>query len=312
MDVSLYDDSRKDLWDAFVRESRNATFLFLRDYMDYHRDRFEDHSLLVRDAKEDLVALFPATRTGQGLVSHGGLTYGGCLVDDRMRTPLMLEVFRAMVDFLKGHGLTRLTYKAIPHIYHRHPTEEDLYALFRCGAALSRRDVSTCLEPSRPGPVQERRLRGAAKAKGAGVACEPSEDFDQFWQVLEWNLSAIHGRKPVHTLEEIRLLRSRFPRQIRLFAATLGRRIVGGTVIYESENVAHAQYTASSEEGRAIGALDLLFQHLIGEVFRGKRYFDLGVSTESQGRVLNEGLVDFKEGLGARAVVYDHYELAIA
>ena len=43
-----------------------------------------------------------------------------------------------------------------------------------------------------------------------------------------------------------------------------------------------------------------------------KTYFDFGISTEENGRVLNSGLIDQKEGFGARGVVHDHYELDIA
>ena len=44
--------------------------------MDYHKDRFEDYSLMVfKDEK--LVAVLPANRVEDKLFSHQGLTYGG-------------------------------------------------------------------------------------------------------------------------------------------------------------------------------------------------------------------------------------------
>jgi hypothetical protein len=309
--LGRYTDTEREDWDRFVRASRNATFLFVRNYMDYHRDRFEDHSVLARDSQGDIVALLPANCSDRAMVSHGGLTYGGWLIDHRMKAPLMVELFGALVEFLRLRGFNTLVYKCILSIYHRQPAEEDQYALFRLGATLRRRDVSSCLKPSCPVPIQERRSRGAAKARKAGVRCSASDDWKGFWKVLEWNLSTIHGRQPVHTLQEIHLLQSRFPKEIRLFVATQDSRVIAGTVIYETDCVAHAQYTANSEEGREVGALDLLFRFLIEEVYSSKPYVDLGISTENQGQTLNEGLVDFKEGMGARTVVYDHYEIGI-
>ena len=102
-------------------------------------------------------------------------------------------------------------------------------------------------------------------------------------------------------------MKSLFPNDIRLFVAKADDRIVAGTLVYETSQVAHAQYIAASKEGRAVGALDGLFCYLINEVFAEKKYFDFGISTEQGGRYLNEGLAFQKEGFGARAVVYDTY-----
>jgi hypothetical protein len=81
--------------------------------------------------------------------------------------------------------------------------------------------------------------------------------------------------------------------------------------VYENATVAHAQYIAAGEDGKRAGALDALFAWLIEERYRDKRYFDFGISTEGDGRVLNEGLIDQKEGFGARGVVHDRYELDV-
>ena len=46
--LESYGPGDRAAWDAFVRASKNGNFLFLRDYMEYHRDRFEDASLVAR------------------------------------------------------------------------------------------------------------------------------------------------------------------------------------------------------------------------------------------------------------------------
>ena len=106
------------------------------------------------------------------------------------------------------------------------------------------------------------------------------------------------------------LIHERFPENIRLFLA-LGPdgNPWAGTVVYETERVAHAQYIAASAEGKTLGALDCLFDWLIAERYADKAYFDFGISTEQGGTWLNEGLQFQKEGFGARAVVYDAYEI---
>ena len=199
----------------------------------------------------------------------------------------------------------------MPHIYHRAPAEEDLYALFRQEATLVARGVSAAIANDNTLPMQELRRRGAKRAAASNVTYEESGALRDFWAILEEVLAGRHGCKPVHTVEEMERLVAAFPNNIRLFVAKVDGRVVAGTLIYETEQVAHAQYIATSAEGRSVGALDGLFCHLIAEVFAEKKYFDFGISTEQGGRYLNEGLAFQKEGFGARAVVYDVYKLKI-
>ena len=311
MRVERYSSGNQVRWDRFVRRSKNGTFLFFRDYMDYQRDRFEDHSLVVWDGRGRLIALLPANRQDDVFVSHRGLTYGGFVTDEKMHAALMLDVFEGTLSYLKQQSFVRFVYKAIPHIYHRMPAEEDAYALFRVGAALYRRDVSTVVVPSLPIKFQDRRARSIKKARRAGVSWGPSTRYDEFWPILEENLSSRHGVKPVHTLPEILSLQDAFPDNIHLFCANLNDEILGGTVVYETETVAHAQYIASAEAGRELGALDLLFSGLLTQCYKDKPYFDFGISTESEGRELNEGLIAFKEGFGGRAITHDFYQISL-
>src|SRR2546427_1627072 len=203
MRVELYSDPMKNLWDDFILRSKNGTFLFLRDYMDYHRDRFADYSLLIRVPDDKLLTLLPASRVGDTLVSHGGLTYGGFITDDRMRSVVMVDVFARTLAYSREQGIQRLVYKTIPHIYHRIPAEEDRYALFRLGAALVRRDVLSVVRPTEGVRLQERRVRGIRKAETSGVRVERCEDYERFWQILERNLLTAHRTSPVHTVAEI-------------------------------------------------------------------------------------------------------------
>jgi len=306
--IERYTASDSGRWNDFVRASRNGTFLFDRGYMDYHADRFADHSLLARDDGGRLLALLPAHEDGGRLASHGGLTYGGFVVDGRMTASLMLELFAA----LRSRGFASMLYKTIPHIYHRAPAEEDLYALYRCGARLVRRDHLAVIDYRAPQPRQERRLRSVRKAAKSGLTVRESDDFGSYWEILSANLMSRYGVQPVHGVAEIVLLKSRFPERIRLFAAYDGDTMRAGVVVYVSDCVCHAQYIGSSDEGREQGALDLVFDHLIAAFDGVTRYFDFGTSTERNGTFLNAGLAEFKEGFGARAVVHDHYEVDLA
>lgn len=309
MPVTVYRDSEQGQWDRFIAESKNGTFLFYRKYMDYHRNRFHDLSLMIRDSTGRVIAVFPCNRAGSRVISHAGLSYGGFVTDPRMKAGTMLEVLKESMEFLRGEGVDHVTYKCIPHIYHRAAAEEDLYALFLAGARLVRCDALAVTLPKAPLPMQERRKRGIKKASQRGLAVRLSTDLEQFWQILSGNLWSRYQRVPVHTLEEISLLRERFPDAIKLFGCFDGACMLAGVVIYESDRVAHAQYTAANEAGKDTGALDLLFHVLLSQVYQEKAYFDFGISTEHDGRYLNRGLMDQKEGFGGRLVAHCHYEL---
>lgn len=311
--VFAYTPELAERWNATVAASKNGTFLLDRRYMDYHADRFADSSL-VAAVDDRWVALVPANRRGDVVYSHQGLTYGGLVVGADMTTPAMLAVFDAIADHLRADGVRELVYKTVPHIYHRYPAEEDRYALFRLGAELVRRDVLAVIEPQRRLPMQERRRRGLRKAEKAGMSVREAAgdaEWAAFWAILEDTLREQHGTNPVHSLEEISLLRARFPDNIRLFVAGPDTSVLAGCVVYETETVAHIQYIASSPEGRTNHCLDLLFPSLLDTVFAAKKWFDFGISNEGDGRILNVGLIEQKEGFGARAVVHDHYRLAL-
>ncbi len=309
-EIRRYSDDCKEEWDDLVRASRNGTFLFMRGYLDYHADRFADFSLMAYKGGR-LHALLPAHCTATEFCSHRGLTYGGVVTDEKMTTALMLELFGAIIRYVKAHtSAVRWIYSPVPYIYVRYPSEEDLYALYRFGARLSERRVSTVVLPSMGWGFSRLRCRKVKHALREGLSISRDEDFPTFWKVLEENLMESHRTRPVHSLEEIKLLHSRFPRQILLYRVRSAEgRTVAGCVLYMTARAVHVQYIGSTSEGRKCGAVDFLFHRLIHEEYKNVPYFDMGTSVEQGGRVLNEGLVFQKEGFGGRAVTYDTYEV---
>jgi hypothetical protein len=310
--IERYSACHEREWNDFVRRSKNGTFLFNRGYMEYHGDRFVEFSLLVRDERDRLIALLPATRHERLVVSHGGLTYGGFVSGTLMTTKRMLDVFDACLDHLVRAETDKLLYKCVPHIYHSVPAEEDTYALFVRNAQLTRRDVSSAIDTRRLLPLQKRRQRVLKRARSVGLHIAQTDGFDEFWPLLERTLVERYATKPVHTLEEITRLANLFPENILLFVCSDGVDLLAGTVVYVSPNVCHLQYNGVSDDGRRLGALDLVLAALIERFSSTHRWIDLGISTEREGRFLNEGLVDYKEGFGARAVNYDFYELCLS
>ena len=308
-EIVRYTADRAGEWNAFVAVSKNGTFLFDRGYMDYHSDRFHDHSLMFF-CEGRLLAVLPAHVEGDMLYTHRGLTYGGLLMSVQLTVVQTLALFRELNDYLRQQGIRRVQYKCIPWIFHRLSAEEDLYALYHeCHARMVARDYSTNIFLQAGLRWERVRRRGVVRARQAGIIVERSDDYATFWQVLTDNLGRKYGVKPVHTLDEIQLLHSRFPENIVLYQAVRDGEVLGGVVLYVSDRVVHAQYSSASAEGKRLGAIDVLYEQIMHHDYADYPYFDFGRSTENaDGSGLNESLVFQKEGFGARGLCYDIYE----
>ena len=304
-----YQNQHHDVWNQFVSHSKNGVFLFMRDYMEYHSNRFADLSIMFRH--NNLLALMPANILNDVVYSHGGLTFGGVVSDEHMKTSTMLEIFDAMKAYLRGQRVRRIVYKPVPHIYQSMPAQEDLYALFVHNAQLVRRDVSSAIFMSEKKPFQKKRRWSIKKSRQYGIEVKRSYDFRTFMGIEHAVLKEKYGTVPTHTADEIDLLANRFPDNIQLFAAHKGDAMVAGVIIYNSKNVAHAQYIAATDMGKKMYAVDMILDYLISEYCSDKKYFDFGISTTKEGRALNAGLIAQKEEFGARAVVYDTYEIPV-
>lgn len=307
-EIKRYSSADKNLWNAYVEKARNATFLFDRNYMDYHADRFQDYSLMFYQ-KGKLHSLLPAHQIGTTLCSHSGLTYGGLIINKKVTAAEVVELFRELNFYLKAKGFQKVVYKPIPWIYHQLPSEEDLYAIFNvCHAHISVRNIASVIDLSQPIKWKRDRHYGANKAHTDGITVEESQDFELFWKILEDNLMRTYQAKPVHTLTEIQELKSHFPSQIKLYVAKRGLEMLGGTILYISPQVVHTQYISATPEGKHAHAIDAIFRKILKEEYKDYRFFDFGTSNEQQGKVINNKLIYQKEGFGGRGVVYDTYE----
>lgn len=307
-EIVRYTADKTEEWNKFVAESKNGTFLFDRHYMDYHSDRFEDYSLMFyRDG--GLYALLPANREDNILWSHRGLTYGGIIMNAESTAARIQQLFRELNDYLRADGFIKVVYKPVPHIFHRIPSEEDIYSLFSvCDAKLIDRSISSTLILQYPLKWHRDRRYGINKAKAHDVTVDESQDLKGFWEVLTFNLRNKYDSCPVHSLEEIELLHDRFPQQIRLFTASKDGKVLGGTVLYITSTVVHTQYISANLEGKQWRVIDALFDYLLHECDWQQRYFDFGTSNEEDGRILVEPLIYQKEGFGGRGICYDWYE----
>lgn len=303
--VVPYQSSYHSLWNEFVAKAKNATFLFDRDFMEYHNDRFDDFSLMVYK-EEVLIAVLPANKNEVGVYSHQGLTYGGIVVKNGIRMPDFTAAFRAILVYLNSQGIQELIIKEIPSFYTEQFSDEMKYLAFIMKAEVIRKDVCSVIRLDRPFAVSKSVKRDINNAQRRGLEIEREGDMDVFWKnILEPNLMRKFGKKPVHSIEEIQLLKKRFPNNIFQFNVLEDQRVIAGTTLFVTNRVVHAQYISIDHEVEKTGVLDFLYSALMEEYSNDKLYFDFGISNENEGRNINQGLLFWKEKFGAQIVVQE-------
>lgn len=310
IEIKKYESSRSKEWDDFISNSKIDSFIFYRNFMDYHSYKFVDFSLMIYK-KGNLDAVIPGNSDNNIFYSHQGLTYGGLITSSNSKTVDVINYFKSITIFLKERGFKQVVYKSIPYIYNKLPSQEDIYVLFSLNAKKIACNISSTIYQNNKLHFTELRKRGSKKALTAGIEIIKADSFDCFWTILEENLSATHGVRPVHTLNEITFLHKKFPENIVCYTCLLDSKVIAGCVLFVMKNVVHVQYISANNVGKDNGALDLLFENLINERYNHKKFFDFGQSTEQMGAVLNENLIFQKEGFGARGVCYDTYKYDI-
>ncbi|MDN3706406.1 GNAT family N-acetyltransferase [Myroides ceti] len=303
--VVPYQSSYHSLWNEFVAKAKNATFLFHRDFMEYHNDRFDDFSLMVYK-EEVLIAVLPANKNEVGVYSHQGLTYGGIVVKNGIRMPDFTAAFRAILIYLNSFGIQELVIKEIPLFYTEQFSDEMKYLAFIMKAEVIRKDICSVIRLDRPFTVSKSVKRDVNNAQRRGLEIEREGDVDVFWEnILEPNLMSKFGKKPVHSVEEIQLLKKRFPNNIFQFNVLEDQKVIAGTTVFVTNRVVHAQYISIDHEVEKTGVLDFLYSALMEEYSDDKEYFDFGISNENEGRNINQGLLFWKEKFGAQIVVQE-------
>lgn len=309
--VKPYNSSLKDAWNTLVAQSKNATFLFNRNFMDYHQDRFQDASVMIFK-NEKLVAVFPANSNGNIIFSHQGLTYGGLVFRSKLKFHSVLKIFKSLLQYYYSEGFKTLQLKQLPSIYSPIPNDALNYLMFILEAKLLKRDALSVVNQAANLPFSKDRKDGVKRGIKQGLIIKQETNFEAFWNtILIPNLKEKHNAKPVHSLKEIEKLHRLFPDNIKQFNVYHNNKLVAGTTIFETDMVAHSQYISGNADKNKLGSLDFLHNYLLKETFKDKPYFDFGISNKNQGKQVNAGLQYWKEGFGARTITQDFYTLPI-
>ena len=309
--VRPYESKDFDAWNTFISKAKNATFLFHRDFMEYHKDRFHDFSLIVEEDTK-WVAVLPANHVEDIVYSHQGLTYGGLVYDEKLNADEVNVVFGNLILFLKENNIKTLFYKPIISIYSKKSSLEMDYFLFREKAVLYRKDLNLAIDFSTEFKISKSKMKHFRRVSELDIEMRKESSFTAFWdKVLIPRLQEKHNTNPVHTKEEIQFLAEKFPESIVQYNAYFENEIVAGITLFHFGDIVKSQYGATTSQGEKLRALDFLFINLINEFKDKVSFFDMGTVTEENAQGYNPGLLKQKEELGCSVYNQDFYSLSI-
>ena len=309
--VERYNSDFRRLWDDFIVNSKNGWFLFQRDFMEYHADRFCDHSLVVLNEKNSIVAILPAheikERNCVKLYSHNGLTFGGLLYNNKTTISEVGEILNNIFRYCEETNIRELNIKVIPFYYHISPAQEDLYFLLNSSAEVTRCDVSSVIDLRSDFKIDRSRRRGEKHALLAGLTVRRTDDIEKFMRIVECRLNEKYDVSATHKSNELRYLMDKFPENIFLLGVYTGtNKMIAGGLFFKSQSVMTAQYIFANQEDMNLHPIDMLVSDVLQNYCHGLNYFNYGISTVDEGKQLNLNLISKKEGFGARAVTHLH------
>lgn len=313
--IERYSADYKEKWELFCAEVSYSTILHKREFLAYHKCRYEDWSILIFHNFK-IVSIMSAAKCNENnsmVVSHPGATFGGLLFKDG--EPLINRdiILLAVKQFYKKSGFNLLLYKQVPLIYRKERDESDSYIMFKHGAKQLSCDLSSTIFPAELTQYSKRRIRSIKRAAKLQIrVVHNSGDIVPFWRILTDRLWTKYNKKPVHSIAEIKSLMEIFSDNMHLSVAYLGDTLIAGSLLIESAIIMHAQYIASDTNYLNSGGLDLIFHELIAESFSKNKPFDFGISTTNRGYIMNEGLHKFKSEFGAQNTCYNQYILELA
>ncbi|GAB2775909.1 hypothetical protein HNQ93_002031 [Hymenobacter luteus] len=311
--VKQYTQEDIAVWDKFIDDSINGTFLFRRSFMDYHKDRFSDKSYMVWN-KENLIAVFVAAVPKNAsnhhvLIAHPGLTYGGLVYKCDIKYEQLENVFNSLVAKIKSDGFEKIVIKPVARVFCKEYSEAQEFYFYKNNFEIICRDVNSVINLNNPLRLTKARRKNIRKASATGVVIQKNDSLIEFWDIMSDSLMKTHSVKPVHTVDEMYGLIKNNPDNIRLYTASINDKIVGGTLLFidAARGFVHSQYTHANEEGRSARVIDALVVYA-AEVAKqeGILKFSFGISTVNS--EVNYGLLSQKEDFGSVIELTDVFE----
>ncbi len=292
MEVIRYHESWRASWDSFIMKSKNGMFQFLRSFLDYHGNKFSDHSLIFME-KDRVVACLAGHQVDDCYHSHKGLSYGGLVTNIENISQLQLLI-GAMEGYLTAQGFKNYNLRVLPGFMH--PINESLhYLLLENGASMTNYRLTMLVNLHEEITYSSTINRKIKKYANSHSTVGLTKDLPAFYQHLADGLNNKYQVSPLHTLEELQLLQTLFPDHLECWEVIIDGEFAAGCILFMDRNWVKLQYLFSAESNASTLLLHQLYS------IKGRfQYFDLGSSNSLDQHKLNVGNHQFKHFVGGR------------
>jgi hypothetical protein len=304
MEIVAYTSDKAELWDSFVLTgSMNGTVYHTRKFLSYHKDKFEDTSILLY--KEDiLLCVVPCCYRNGTNFSHSGATYGGPVI---AKCQLSVKDMETIINEIFNHYKGNFECRLANDIYFAQPVHLIYYLLSRKLKAhlelswyvSSGSDIIQSITNKRNKKYVFRMMNDL---NYVFLSTTNTEDYIEFYTILKENLQQNHDTTPTHSLEEFLTLMTALLDKQELFIVKHSKKIVAGVyVIKVTSNCWYTFYISRNINIKNSGtAIIYIMSNIAHIAFKNNaKYVDYGITTENMGSDLNLGLSEYKnESLG--------------
>jgi hypothetical protein len=305
MQIIKYQKEYQTLWDNFVKSSKNGTLFHTQKFLSYHKDRFIDMSILIFKNNK-LKALFPAIEFENRIISHRGSTYGGLIVGVKNNLKENLEIWESIIEYYNK----TIEFRKSEYIFDLYPSQEVEFSAKYLGFKEVFSELSTCLDLSFI-KFSHGRKESIKKCKNLKIVFDDL-DYKSYYSILLKNLEKFNTF-PTHSLEEMKLLKSLFPKEYQLITIYKNNQMIAGIwLVLATKTTAHTFYIAQDYNFKELQSLSCIVKEIIYYLQKEKfKYLNFGISTENGGKYLNKGLFEFKESFGGFGVSRYYYRREI-
>jgi|GEM_PF-36661 len=342
----LNDKSQKiTFFDNFIDNSINGTIFHKKKFLEYHNinkstDKFEDNTLLFYKNNK-LISVFTAaniykevtesvsniTHKIKILKSHPGSSYGGFIFSEHPNLELTFEIIDSIIEYSKTNNYSYIEFRNAEKIFNKSNIDVVDFCLTHRGFDRESEELSNCIylpqfqglefvdflnkfHTSSKNKVK-RNYRLAQKNNLVSYFTDDVNEITEFYHLLCKTLTK-YNTKPVHTLEELIYLITNL-QEAKIYVVKYNDKIIAGQFLLEvNSNGYHMFYNAMDYDYQNLKPSNYGMINLIYELSKtNKNYYNLGISTENGGKVINYGLFDFKESFLSDSVLRTYWKKSL-
>jgi len=295
MEIKKYDESLAKEWDEFVSNSINGTIYHSRKFLNYHKDKFQDESILIYD--NELVCVVPCCKKDNNYFSHSGATYGGPVFKN-----FELLKIKKIIDLIFEYYKNKIEFRIAGNIYFNVPQNKLFFLLnqklkIKLELSWYVNNFDNWFDN-----IKNKRnksyLDKFEKNHNITIA-NNNDDYINFHNILSKNLNEKYKSNPTHSLDEFLIFKNQIEENQSLYLVKKENIILGGVLLVKATNNCwYTFYISKNSDYNSTSNCSILFimKNISLDARKNNvKYLDYGISTEDKGLILNEGLSIFKE-----------------